>query len=590
MPTVNNSISSGSLFSPTLNSPESTLAIGNPETVKDPITIRVDPRNVGLDPQGKLPPSVQISGEKLEELVFKHYGLDPSDPTQRAVLNERLGTKNPFDGMRTGNTITLTLKNGEYVASGTIDRSLKRAIQGLAQEAKKGAQPPTTTDNGQAVAAKQQQAVDEAARRRQEILDKIPALPGVPSTGDVKEAAQAFERFEKVLQGIEQYAKEHPPTPEMLSELVDRLQSVLDVVGIVDPTPLSDGANAVISTARGHYGNAAISAVAAVAVYAGDLLKVGKLPELLKAGDEAVELAMQAPKTAEQVLETLSKLSEELKSVPLEDVPKATKEALEGLTKKIDDYVELETKLKDFANGQALKDGGWINKPAKVGDPLPDGYYWNDGKIHRKDGKVDAKYAQLRLENGKIGLAETGRLSNKALQDSNYKADWIAKARAANPALTNDQVKAAFAAHRSTVQLHHIIPDEVVKTHELAVAARQNTNYSLDRATNSIGLSNKANFDPKADKYGHWENHKNYTEAVMTKMDAAVTRLEGQYGDLSKVPASVLEKEMKAIENDFRQKIDAGVKAGQVPVKPNGTLGIAMPSPMSVGERYGIRV
>ena len=55
----------------------------------------------------------------------------------------------------------------------------------------------------------------------------------------------------------------------------DAVQSSLDATGIVDPTPISDGANAVISVVRGNYSDAGWSVVAIVPVI-GDLGKVGK--------------------------------------------------------------------------------------------------------------------------------------------------------------------------------------------------------------------------------------------------------------------------------------------------------------------------
>lgn len=68
------------------------------------------------------------------------------------------------------------------------------------------------------------------------------------------------------------------------SSLVDKLQNVLDAVGVVDPTPITDGVNMAISLGRAitdpgragtHLVNAATSAVSMVP-YVGDLAKLGK--------------------------------------------------------------------------------------------------------------------------------------------------------------------------------------------------------------------------------------------------------------------------------------------------------------------------
>lgn len=110
----------------------------------EPLTITVSPAEINVSPgkNGKLPPAVSISGEQAEKLIFKHYGLDPATASGKATLNERLGTQNPFDGMKSGEQYTLTLEKGKYVLRAQIETVLKRQIQGLAQAAK---QPPTQT-------------------------------------------------------------------------------------------------------------------------------------------------------------------------------------------------------------------------------------------------------------------------------------------------------------------------------------------------------------------------------------------------------------------------------------------------------------
>ena len=57
---------------------------------------------------------------------------------------------------------------------------------------------------------------------------------------------------------------------------LDVTQMALDIVGLVDPTPISDGANGLISLARGDWLGAGISAVSMIP-YVGDAAKLGKL-------------------------------------------------------------------------------------------------------------------------------------------------------------------------------------------------------------------------------------------------------------------------------------------------------------------------
>lgn len=70
----------------------------------------------------------------------------------------------------------------------------------------------------------------------------------------------------------------------------DLTQVCLDIAGFVDPTPVSDGANALISLARGNWFDAVLSGVSMVP-YIGDLAKAGKFPRYLRTLENAVLLA-----------------------------------------------------------------------------------------------------------------------------------------------------------------------------------------------------------------------------------------------------------------------------------------------------------
>ncbi|MBY0371054.1 hypothetical protein K2X33_10230, partial [bacterium] len=76
-------------------------------------------------------------------------------------------------------------------------------------------------------------------------------------------------------------------------------QFILDVVGIFDPTPLSDGTNAAIYAYNGDYTNAGVSAAGAGLPYVGDLLKVGKyvnkFRKAIGIAEKTSECAIKAP-------------------------------------------------------------------------------------------------------------------------------------------------------------------------------------------------------------------------------------------------------------------------------------------------------
>lgn len=77
---------------------------------------------------------------------------------------------------------------------------------------------------------------------------------------------------------------------------MDWFQGGLDAVGVVDPTGVADGLNALVYVGRGQYGNAAISAAGIIPII-GDLGKAGKY------GAKVVNVTSKA-RSVEKALET----------------------------------------------------------------------------------------------------------------------------------------------------------------------------------------------------------------------------------------------------------------------------------------------
>lgn len=84
----------------------------------------------------------------------------------------------------------------------------------------------------------------------------------------------------------------------MMTRLMDKMQVIMDVVGTVDPSPISDGLNAATSIGRAftdrsnagvHLRNAATSAISMVPVV-GDLAKLAKYSSAGTAGEELAAL------------------------------------------------------------------------------------------------------------------------------------------------------------------------------------------------------------------------------------------------------------------------------------------------------------
>lgn len=86
-------------------------------------------------------------------------------------------------------------------------------------------------------------------------------------------------------------------------------QLILDITGIFDPTPASDGVNALISLGRGNWFDAVVSAVSIIP-YAGDLAKAAKLPRYIKSVRKAIHIAKIDPKWAKALRELFLKLKQ----------------------------------------------------------------------------------------------------------------------------------------------------------------------------------------------------------------------------------------------------------------------------------------
>lgn len=103
---------------------------------------------------------------------------------------------------------------------------------------------------------------------------------------------------------------------ELLSLSTDVLQLAFDLAGFIDPTPICDGASALIALGRGQWFDAAISGLSMVP-YLGDLAKAGKLPKYLRSIEKAVALAERSADAARALLPSMQKLEELLNMLPV---------------------------------------------------------------------------------------------------------------------------------------------------------------------------------------------------------------------------------------------------------------------------------
>jgi A nuclease family of the HNH/ENDO VII superfamily with conserved AHH len=117
-------------------------------------------------------------------------------------------------------------------------------------------------------------------------------------------------------------------------------------------------------------------------------------------------------------------------------------------------------------------------------------------------------------------------------------------------------------------QRHHLIPDRVIQDSPLAQEARQRAGYDLDRASNLIGVAGTAKAYEQSDiKLLHSGQHKEWNDYATELLDKGQKALEIKYESLDKVPADVLEKAMRRVENKLRgdiQNIELGIDEGWI--------------------------
>jgi hypothetical protein len=121
---------------------------------------------------------------------------------------------------------------------------------------------------------------------------------------------------------------------------LDLVQIGLTLTGIVDPTPISDGLDGLISVFRGDWLGAGISVVSMVP-YIGDAAKLGKLGAIGRTVERAVDLAKVDFAYARTIAPALEKIRGALDQIPLDALPAPARQAIEGMKTKIDELAAI---------------------------------------------------------------------------------------------------------------------------------------------------------------------------------------------------------------------------------------------------------
>lgn len=103
---------------------------------------------------------------------------------------------------------------------------------------------------------------------------------------------------------------------EQQALLIDAFQFSLDIVGIVDPTPVSDTASAAISIGRRDWLGAGLSLIGVVP-YLGDVAKTWKIPRYVQSLKKAIALAKSDVRFAAHLEPILARFLHALDAIPL---------------------------------------------------------------------------------------------------------------------------------------------------------------------------------------------------------------------------------------------------------------------------------
>lgn len=186
---------------------------------------------------------------------------------------------------------------------------------------------------------------------------------------------------------------------------LDLTQMGLDVAGLFDPTPVSDGANGVISLLRGDFLGAGISAVSMIP-YIGDAAKLGKLGAWGKTVAHAVEIAKTDSAFAKAAKPALDAIANAIGAAPkkvLDALPQSARDTLTAMKREIDGLGGAAAKKTDDVAGVAVKvrkfdDAASFNAAANHAAPNTRYEYGRYSYTTDAKGRVSTAEGQVKLD------------------------------------------------------------------------------------------------------------------------------------------------------------------------------------------------
>lgn len=223
----------------------------------------------------------------------------------------------------------------------------------------------TYSEGGMTLAQQYDAPAGSPARMEYERRDSLfgdgnPATPDFATIANAERAAIAAQMQIGAAAPAAAAANENGPDTARL--VADLTQMGIDIVGIVDPTGLADGANAFISLGRaglslwngrggealGHLGNGALSAVSILPL--GDLAKAGKIGKWADTVSDAIGAAARNPLVKEAVTPMLREISANLSRIPqgvIDALPQGAQDSIARMETQLDGFFGAGTRAAD---------------------------------------------------------------------------------------------------------------------------------------------------------------------------------------------------------------------------------------------------
>lgn len=195
--------------------------------------------------------------------------------------------------------------------------------------------------------------------------------------------------------------------PNRAELIADVAQIGLDVIGIFDPTPISDGTNAIISLVRGDIGGALMSGAGILPVI-GDAAKLGKLGRWAETIAKAADLAKVDARFADAVRPALDGLKKQLDKIDIGGLPlpQAAKDHLTRIKTSVDDALAPAARATGRASTRTFDNVDDFNRAAN--NAIPNTRYEFGNYSYTTDARGRVSVAEGRVSNSAVGRNDPG--------------------------------------------------------------------------------------------------------------------------------------------------------------------------------------